>query len=64
MLTGILLFEDLYFVFYMTTKQKSSSSLGLSQGIASSLLEKLAELDFLRSGKTGPQCGVSSGISR
>lgn len=39
MLTGILLFEDLYFVFYMSPKQKSSSSLGLSQGTASSLVE-------------------------
>lgn len=51
MLTGILVFEGLYFVFHMTPKQKPTTSLVLSQRPASPLLEKLAELDLLRSYK-------------
>lgn len=49
MLTGILLLEDLYFAFYMTPKQKPTMS--LCQPKNSSLVEKLAEIDLLRSCK-------------
>ena len=50
MLTGILLLEDLYFAFYMTPKQKPTTS--LCQPKNSSLVEKLAEIDLLRSCKS------------
>lgn len=53
MLTSISPSAGLYLVFHMTPKQKPTTSLVFSQGTASSLVEKLAELDLLRSCKLG-----------